>query len=287
MPREFIRTFRVREYECDLYGHVNNANYLRYMQQAAIEASADVGFDSRRYRELGTLWLIRETEIEYRKPVFPGQMVQVRTWVADFRRIVSRRMYAMTVDGEPVASAYTDWVYVDRGTQRPVRIPADMALAFMPEGGSGEVIERVPLVVPPLPPQPVHIQHHVEWGDLDGAGHVNNAVYLNFLEESGIRAGEAIGWGMDELAVHNLAVVARSHRIQYLLPALHGDDLEITTWLSDVRRVSALRNYRIIRLVDGALLLQANTRVAILDRRTMAPTAMPESMRQAFIPQTS
>ena len=39
------RAFRVRQYECDPYGHVNHANYLRYMQEAAFDASAAVGYD--------------------------------------------------------------------------------------------------------------------------------------------------------------------------------------------------------------------------------------------------
>ena len=46
MPKIYERNFRIRFYECDAYGHVNHANYLRFMQEAAIEASADVGYDS-------------------------------------------------------------------------------------------------------------------------------------------------------------------------------------------------------------------------------------------------
>jgi acyl-CoA thioester hydrolase len=287
MPHVYRRQFRVRIYECDAYGHVNNANYLRYMQQAAAEASADVGFDPARYEALGTLWLIRETGIEYLRPVLPEQLLEVCTWVADFRRVVSRRRYAMSVEGRPVAEAYTDWVYVDRSTQRPVRIPPEMALAFMPEGGAGEAVERRPIEAPAPPAQPVRFVHHVEWGDLDSAGHVNNAIYLNLLEESGIRAGEAVGWGMDQLRAHSVAVIARSHRIQYLLPALHGDEVEITTWLSNLRRVSALRHYVLQRRSDDAVLARAVTRVATLQRADMTPLVMPEKMWQAFLPQTS
>ena len=43
------RTFRVRHYECDSYGHVNHANYLRYMQEAAFDASA-AAFTAVRHR---------------------------------------------------------------------------------------------------------------------------------------------------------------------------------------------------------------------------------------------
>jgi len=287
MPRGYRRLFRVREYECDLHGHVNNANYLRYMQQAASEASADVGYSPARYRELGTLWLIRETGIEYLRPIHPQQTVEVTTWVADVRRVISRRMYLLRVEGEMVAQAYTDWVYVDRATQLPLRIPPEMAMAFMPEGGGGKAVDRKPIEAPDPPAQPVRIVHHVEWGDLDQAGHVNNAVYLNLLEESGVRAGEAAGWGMQVLAAHGLAIIARSHRIQYLQPAVHGDDLSLTTWLSEVRRVSALRHYRVRRVSDDAGIVRAQTRVACLDRETMALRPMPAELLQAFAPQTA
>jgi acyl-CoA thioester hydrolase len=92
---------------------------------------------------------------------------------------------------------------------------------------------------------------------------------------------------MDQLRAHGVAVIARSHRIQYLLPALHGDEIEITTWLSNLRRVSVLRYYVLRRRSDDAVLARAVTKVATLRRDDMTPFVMPERMRQAFLPQTS
>ena len=63
MTRIYQRSFRIRHYECDAYGHLNNANYLRFMQETATDASADAGYDIHRYRQLGTIWLIHESEI--------------------------------------------------------------------------------------------------------------------------------------------------------------------------------------------------------------------------------
>jgi Acyl-ACP thioesterase len=51
MPLTHLEKFKVRYTECDQYGHVNNANYLRYMQEAAFGASADAGYDFARYDE--------------------------------------------------------------------------------------------------------------------------------------------------------------------------------------------------------------------------------------------
>ena len=118
MPVVHKRTFRVRNYECDAYGHVNNANYVRYMQEAALDASAAVGYDEARYNELGHIWVIRETNIEYLRPLRFGDSVEVTTWVGDFRRVRSRRFYELrnAETGDMVAQGSTDWVYIDRAS---------------------------------------------------------------------------------------------------------------------------------------------------------------------------
>ena len=83
------QVFQVRHYECDAYGHVNHANYLRYMQEAAFNASAAVGYSFERCLELGVQWLAHETAIEYLQPLRYGDTAVVRTRIADFRRVLS------------------------------------------------------------------------------------------------------------------------------------------------------------------------------------------------------
>ena len=136
MPLTNTTQFRVRYVECDAYGHVNNANYLRYMQEAAFNASAAVGYDVKRYDELGQYWLVRETEIEYFKPLMYGDEFEIKTWVADFRRVRSRRRYEFRKPGSDdlLARGMTDWVYIDKATQRPVNVPPEMIRAFAPDG---------------------------------------------------------------------------------------------------------------------------------------------------------
>ncbi len=130
------RTFRVRYYECDTYGHVNHTNYLRYMQETAFDASAAAGYDLDRYAAMGRHWLVRETDIEYLSPLHYGDSVQVKTWVADFRRVRSRRDYELRLLGseELVARAHTDWAFLDSATGRPAPIPPEMIAAFFADG---------------------------------------------------------------------------------------------------------------------------------------------------------
>ena len=179
MPHTHRRNFRIRHYECDAFGHLNNANYLRYMQETAFDASAAVGYEQERYNELGHHWLIRETDIEYLKPVRYGDTVAVITWVIDFHRVRSRRAYEFTNQdsGELVAYAVTDWVYLKNGSTRPTTIPDEIINDFFPEGPPTSLPPREKFpVVPPPPPGKFEMNLRVAWQDIDSVQHVNNAV---------------------------------------------------------------------------------------------------------------
>jgi acyl-CoA thioester hydrolase len=121
MPLTHTRTFRIRYYECDAYGHLNNANYLRYMQETAFDASAAAGYGPDRYAELNRIWLVYTTDIEYLRPLRFNDIVEVKTWVADFQRARSRRAYEFRLAGSDdlVARAHSDWVFLDTVTNRP------------------------------------------------------------------------------------------------------------------------------------------------------------------------
>jgi acyl-CoA thioesterase FadM len=57
MPR-FRRRFRVRHYELDSFGRVSDVALVRYMQEAAIEASTALGFSPDWYREHSAVWVV-------------------------------------------------------------------------------------------------------------------------------------------------------------------------------------------------------------------------------------
>ena len=154
MPLTHTRHFRVRYYECDAHGHLNNANYLRYMQESAFDASTAAGYDLERYNAMQRLWLVRETGIEYPCPLHYDDRVAVKTWVADFRRVSSRRAYEFyrlppeglsnpaRQDGQLAARAFTDWAFIDTARERPAAIPEELVAAFYPEGAPAKFPPR-------------------------------------------------------------------------------------------------------------------------------------------------
>jgi acyl-CoA thioester hydrolase len=132
MPAIFEWEHRVLQEEIDGLGHVNNLAYLRWMQDAAVAHAAVQGWPARRHHDLGAGWVVRSHHIDYLRPAFADQQIVVRTWVAGFRKITSLRKYKIVrpADGELLATAETNWAFVNFERQFPQRIPREVIEAF-------------------------------------------------------------------------------------------------------------------------------------------------------------
>ena len=83
--RKFITTFKVRSYECDSYGHVNNAVYLNYLEFARMSALFEKGFTLEKMKEKGYLVFVKKIEIEYRHPLYQDDEISVKTFTSESR----------------------------------------------------------------------------------------------------------------------------------------------------------------------------------------------------------
>src|SRR5260221_3676713 len=129
----------------DVIRHVNNLAYLKWMQSAALAHSAAQGWTAAAYQELGSGWVVRSHQIEYRQPAFPGDAIIVRTWVANLKKVSSLRRYEIVRAGAEkrsiLAVAATDWAFIHFATHQPRRIPLEVIQAFeiVPDAGSGSI----------------------------------------------------------------------------------------------------------------------------------------------------
>ncbi|HEX9617481.1 MAG TPA: YbgC/FadM family acyl-CoA thioesterase, partial [Anaerolineales bacterium] len=224
---------------------------------------------------------------EYLRPLRYNDRVEVRTWVSDLQRVRSRRSYRFQLAGtdELVARADTDWVYLDSQTGRPASIPREMAVAFFPEGLPESFPPRHPFPTAPPPPAGVFVMdRRVTWSDLDPAQHLNNAMYLVFIEECGMQVIAAHGWPISRMASEGFAILLRRHQIQYLQPAFMNDELIISTWASGVRRSTATRHYAIRRAQDGATIAIIHTLGVWVDLSTGKPIRIPPGFLADFQP---
>lgn len=116
----------------DANGHVNNVQYVRWMQEAATAHSAQLGWPQERYTSIGRTWIIRSHTIEYCQSAYVGESLTILTWVSDFHKIRSLRKYKFyrPADDAILATATTLFIFCDLQTGKPVSIPREVQLAY-------------------------------------------------------------------------------------------------------------------------------------------------------------
>ena len=141
----FVHSFTVSGESIDVNGHVNNLEYLRWMQEVATMHSAAQGWPLERYLRTKTTWVVRSHSIQYLRPAFAGDSISLLTWIAGFNDRMSPRRYLFwrLSDQKILARAETIWVFVDASTGNPIRIPDDFKSAFEVIGDDADVLQAV------------------------------------------------------------------------------------------------------------------------------------------------
>ncbi|MGC9361304.1 MAG: acyl-CoA thioesterase [Candidatus Syntrophosphaera sp.] len=78
---------RIYGFECDVYGHLNNANYLQILESARAEAMLEMGMSVSRMRELDLQVFIRGFELDYVKSIELEDVVTIKSWFDSINRV--------------------------------------------------------------------------------------------------------------------------------------------------------------------------------------------------------
>lgn len=132
MAKIFQHRFRVPTQANDQNGHVNNVMYVQWMQDVATLHSDAQGCTFENCLKLGAAWVVRAHQIEYLRPAFAGEEIEIQTWVCNLKRTRSLRRYRFlrSSDQTLLARAETDWVFVNIETGRPVSIPKEVSSCY-------------------------------------------------------------------------------------------------------------------------------------------------------------
>ena len=209
--------FRVRFDEAGPDGLLRTSSLLRYAQDLASVHSADRGFDRSWYAERGLAWLARTASAEILAPIAHGSSMTGTTRVVGERRVWARRRTDFhDRAGRLIARTHVDWILLDaRGA--PTRIPPEFGVAFGTPRATF-LLGRVELESPPAEARTIVFD--VRPQELDPMDHVNNAVYVDWLEEAILGDGGAA-------AVRRTPRLAR---LEYARSAEPAATLSATVW---------------------------------------------------------
>jgi len=121
-------SLQVRTYECDSYGHVNNANYLNYLEFARYELLKDIGFDYPKAVNAGYGLFIARIEIDYKRPAVTDDSLTIKTWPIKKGAVKGTLVQEIRRGEDLLAEAKVTWAFVDTKTGVPVRIPKEWDL---------------------------------------------------------------------------------------------------------------------------------------------------------------
>lgn len=132
MPKIYRERFTVPADANDDNGHVNNVAYVQWMQDVAMRHSSAQGASPELYAQLGSSWVVRSHRVDYLRPAFAGDELEIWTWVCNLRRVRSQRRYRFlrASDQTMLVKAETDWVYINAETGRPRSVHPEVVNAF-------------------------------------------------------------------------------------------------------------------------------------------------------------
>jgi len=130
MADPFELIFTARPGDIDELGHVNNAVWVRWIQDVAIahwQAVADPAHVH------AYVWVVVRHEIDYLRALKLDEVVTARTWVGEPPKGArfDRHVEFLGEDGRPHVRARTTWAILDKANGRPLRVPAEVAAPFL------------------------------------------------------------------------------------------------------------------------------------------------------------
>jgi acyl-ACP thioesterase len=220
--RRIEHEYRVRFDEANADGRLRPSGLLRYAQDMAWRHSTEAGFDRAWYDERGMSWLVRNVKVSLVEPITYGDVLSISTQVIGWRHVWARRHSEVrrvgSEDGRgetgPVATVDTDWVVLTTAG-RPARIPAEFARYF----SADRQFTRDRVVLPEPVGELTALSTRVRPLDVDPMRHMNNAAYLDMVDDGIARMPES---GRIESP--------DCYRVGYVLPALPGTPIDIECW---------------------------------------------------------
>jgi acyl-CoA thioester hydrolase len=268
---------RVRVYECDGLGHVNNAVYLHYLQQATAETWACHG---------ASVWELRSLSTEYLAPAYSGDDLAVQACSDGIDGALLACSYNITrpADARLILRARATWAPPD----------AEGSVSPTPEwpAGPAEMTRVAPLRLTPdrLNAHRYRWAHTVCAYELDGSGCANPVQLLRWVEEAKFVACAEVGWPLERMFAADLMIVQIRHDSEFYAPLRAREHVEVVSRICDLRLLKGTWCHEVYRLHPASDGCENEKELIALDYSTGAflncagsPNPPPKAMLDALL----
>lgn len=125
---------------------------------------------------------------------------------------------------------------------------------------------------------PVIFEQHVDWGDMDALGHVNNVVYYRYMENARI-------YFIDQLQLRrsDISTVIASNQCKYLRPTIYPDQLKIGVRVEEMRNSALRMSYLLYSTEQQRVVAVGEAVQVMLDKHTGHKTLIPSELKQSIL----
>jgi acyl-ACP thioesterase len=177
--------FTVRSYEAGIENRVALPTLCNYMQEAAGISADRLGWGIRALQDEGLTWMLSRLRVSVARYVPWGASVTVRTWPSGMKGklLATRSFYVTDQEGQEIARAESQWLYVDRNANKIEKLPDSFA-SLVPAGTPSVQLEDLGGKTASLPAITHTAEIRVRHSDLDFNDHVNNVHYVAWMLET-------------------------------------------------------------------------------------------------------
>lgn len=134
-------------------------------------------------------------------------------------------------------------------------------------------------------PAPYTDTHRVAAGEIDEYDHVNNTVYLQWLDRIAWAHSAVLGLPIDRCLALRCGMAVRHTRVDYLEAARLDDLLLLATWIVVCDgRLRCTRRFEIQRTADGKRVLDAEIDFFCMNLDTGKPCRFPKEFTECYLP---
>ena len=120
--------------------------------------------------------------------------------------------------------------------------------------------------------------------DIDAYDHVNNSVYLSWLDRAAWSHSAALGLSLEHCIAMRRGMAAHRAEIDYLRAALLGDEVWVATWITaSDSKLRVERQFQIRRAADGDTLARARIRYVCINLDSGRAARMPDSFQRSYV----
>ncbi len=177
------KEYEIHYHETDFRRKVWIYRLMNYFDDIVLEQSNLIGFGLDFFEKNSLIWVLLNWDIKIIKLPSYQDKVLVRTFPYSMKKCYGYRKYEIRNSiGENIVTADTAWIFLDRNTMRPLRVPENICTAYGIVKDEGESLAMDKINSPDR--DDMEKDFFVRYSDIDGNQHVNNVSYVEWALET-------------------------------------------------------------------------------------------------------